>query len=296
MIYVPTAHVMNWGWMLDQAWAQLFDGRGDRFWASAHAHHKHKNMDVSRDSGLVHSVLSYGEPDWSWLAPQNDADIHAGIAKERMILGRFRRRWTLSRYCRAVLEQRGLSCEGVLRYPFIVKDAYISSRRHKQVVVPQRFSQEKLPIVVFHLAQRMRDWVFRFTCPRPWEEADPILRAWMTSAHTDGMTTLEFAYCPDRESFYRELSQASVCLSTSAYDTFGVAGFEAMSMGVPFVAPRMFAFPEFVPSECLYEPWSLDNMEWAIGNAAVKNYVETPWTLADSLDDIRRLIAVHSDL
>jgi glycosyltransferase involved in cell wall biosynthesis len=292
MIYVPTSHWMNWGWMLDKAWSPLFEGRGDRFWANAHAHHVDPSLDVSRDSGLAHSVLTYGEPDWSFLQPITREDVEREIAKEASVLGRFGKLWTLSHYCADVLASRGLKSEGVLRYPFAVRRRRTWKRRSRTVVVPQRFSIEKLNLVVFHLAKRMRNWSFLLTSPVPWPEADGILKAWIVAGAKEGLD-VRYAHCPDRTRFYEVMAKATVCLSTSAYDTFGVAGFEALSLGVPFVAPRMFAFPEFVPDDCLYEPWSLDAMEDAILQAAGKSHVEMPWSLRDSLDDVRQMIASH---
>lgn len=278
--FVPTGlDEDSWGWELDRTWAPLFNPQADRaFYADVFR--MPSDDEVGReDVGICHSVLLPGES-YAWrLAHLSAAEI---MTIEHETIRKFRRVYTLSKYFHNVLSSCGLkNVAGVIRYPPpVIEPAHEIQRR---VIIAQRLSEEKLPLLVLELARRMPDMAFVFVHAR---EPEGLYRIWIDSATPN----VSFQCFRSRAEYYRFLAQSGCGLVATVRDNFGVSGLECLAAGRPYVAPDAFAYRELVSdANCLYEPFSLSSMERAVRYASsLTKGCGLPWSRSDAVAHLTR--------
>jgi glycosyltransferase involved in cell wall biosynthesis len=283
--YVPVGRGEgSWGYELDRALARHFDpGARPAFHADVFASLEYAEPPGPGDAGICHSLAMPGEPHLSGLL--KDGRPRALRDAELAWLSKFDSIFTLSAYFRGILERHDVTnVKGVLKYPTpaVRRSREIFSR----VVVSQRFSPEKAPLLVLELAGRMPDVAFTFTSPAP---PSGILASWLELA-ADNVATKCF---PRKRDYYEYLGASQCGFVATLRDNFGVSGLDCLAAGRPYIAPDLFAYRELVTDpECLYEPFCLHDMERAVRHAlAVEGDVEPPWTHEAAIDHLHRMLA-----
>jgi hypothetical protein len=273
----------SWGYELDRALARHFDpGARHAFHADVFSSLECAQPPGPGDAGICHSLAMPGEPHLSGLL--KDRRPRALRDAELAWLSKFDSIFTLSAYFRAVLEGHDVTnVKGVLKYP--TPAVRRSPEIYPRVVVSQRFSPEKAPLLVLELAGRMPDVAFTFTSPAP---PSGILASWLELA-ADNVA----AKCFPRKRDYYEYLGASQCgFVATLRDNFGVSGLDCLAAGRPYIAPDLFAYRELVAdAECLYEPFCLHDMERAVRHGlAVEGHVDPPWTHEAAIEHLQRML------
>ncbi len=283
--YMPTGQDEgNWGWVMDNTWGPLCSSTSPRrFWADAHmALHNAKREELSNDYALAHSFLRPGEHDCRGL----DSWIDGKQLQEEELewFRAFQGVFVFSDWMAENLEERGVTVLGKIKYPTPIQHI---ERAHRQrlekptVVIGQRFHPEKFPLWVMELAKRMPDVDFVWTRSRG-DRPDGVWGLWLDMAPAN----FSFRVLDSKQAFL-DLTSRSLCgLVSGVGDTFGVSGVETLAMGVPYVAPNLIAFPEYVPAELLYKPFCLEDAERAIRSCS--DYVVEkgyPWTRKEAVQD-----------
>jgi len=62
------------------------------------------------------------------------------------------------------------------------------------------------------------------------------------------------------EDFYRYLSEASVVVIRGLADTLNLVAVEAVYLGIPVVAPDIAPYFEYLPDDCLYKAFDIDEL------------------------------------
>jgi glycosyltransferase involved in cell wall biosynthesis len=283
--YVPVGRGEgSWGYELDRALARHFDTSARRaFHADVFSSLECAEPPGRGDAGICHSLAMPGEPHLTG-GLLKDGRARALREAELAWLSKFDSIFTLSAYFRGILERHDVTnVKGVLKYP---TPAVRRSREiFPRVVVSQRFSPEKAPLLVLELAGRMPDVAFTFTSPVP---PSGILASWLELA-ADNVAAECF---PHRGDYYEYLGASQCGLVATLRDNFGVSGLDCLAAGRPYIAPDLFAYRELVADpECLYEPFCLHDMERAVRHAlAVEGDVEPPWTREAAIDHLHRML------
>src|SRR5215213_8688991 len=229
--YVPVGRGEgSWGYELDRALARHFDpGAGRAFHADVFASLEYAEPPGPGDAGICHSLAMPGEPHLTGLL--KDGRPRALRDTELAWLSKFDSIFTLSAYFRGILERHDVTnVKGVLKYP---TPAVRRSREiFPRVVVSQRFSPEKAPLLVLELAGRMPDVAFTFTFPAP---PTGILASWLELA-ADNVA----ARCFPRKRDYYEYLGASQCgFVATLRGSFLVAGLGCPRAGSQYHTPAV---------------------------------------------------------
>jgi hypothetical protein len=280
--YVPTGQGEGgWGWHLDACWAPLFDpGASRAFYADVYACIGQPKPGPE-DVGVVHSFAVPGES-YLWRFGDAGGDEVRGLLFD--LVSSFRSVFALSDFFATALRAEGVTnVAGTLRYPpLAARPPAASSGR---VVIAQRLSEEKLPLVVLQLARATPDIEFVFVSAEPPQGA---YRLWLELAPRN----VSFRSFPRRDDYLDYLSRAGCGFVATACDNFGVAALECLALGKPYVAPRWFAYPEFIRDpRLLYEPYAIADMQRALRYALQRSAaVASPWTLEDSVQTLARAL------
>jgi len=254
--YMPTGHKQgDWGYVMDKLWAPYFGGRTGRFWAASGM--APVGEDVSEDYAVVHS--DHGVLGDCGMTVYTTEELRGVRAVEFTQLRQFKGLFTLSEYYANRLRTRLGLCNvlGVLPYPVMPGLAPTSFVQRNRVAVNQRMSEEKAPLLVMRLAERLPEYQFVFTgASRPSGGYKELYASMLEVAPPN----VSFKELPTKGAYYEFLAASSCGLSTTFQDNFGVAAVETQMCGRPYVAPRMFAFPEMVPKKWMYEPWALNQI------------------------------------
>lgn len=312
LVYIPTKHDQsNWGYELDRLWSSHFIGKkgSPHFWADSNlvpsktpfsypscivgntkiSQAFPNGIDISNDVALVHSILLPGEVDWEGVI-EHRTDLEVVIQEEFEFLKSFGVIFTLSNYFKDILEARGLEVAGVLKYPIIPNYEYAYSYPHPEiprVVVNQRMSEEKYPLMVMQVAEMMPEVQFVFTGSKP---LHPKYKGWLLSIPSKNVS---YKICPTKDDLRRIIRESSCAFLVTGRDNFGVSGLEVLSQGRPYVAPNAFAFPEYIPSEFLYTPYSLEDMVECVYHAIEIGISRAPWDLKESIQSLRAILSVY---
>lgn len=276
----------NWGYELNRLWCPRFCGTEDspRFWADTQSaglrpHGDHDAVTVSRDFGLVHSVLLPGEVDWEALEGTLISPQEA-VEQEIRSLRRFKALFVLSNYFKECLAEKGIKTVGILKYPLVERENIPPLPKKPRVLISQRFSEEKFPLLVMRVAEQMPDVDFVFTGPRI--PAKKYL-GWLCSSK---YRNVSFVQCPSKADVRRQLGLSSCSLIISGQDNFGVAAAEALANRRAVVAPNKFAFPEFIDKRWLYHPYDLEDIDRCIRIALASHCPKAPWSLQESFESL----------
>jgi glycosyltransferase involved in cell wall biosynthesis len=271
----------SWGHELDRRWAPLFDPAAPRAFYADVLSVIGRPPPGPEDAGLCHSIALPGES-YTWrLAHLPTPEI---VAHEKTAISGFQRVYALSRYFLATLRERGIAnAAGVLLYP--TPPAPRAARVARRAIVAQRFSEEKMPALVIELARRMPDVDFVFTSAEP---PEGLYRVWLDLAPANVSVR-----CFPRKVDYYEFVAGSGCgFVATLRDNFGVSALDCLAAGRPYVAPDLFAYPEIVQDRaCLYEPFSLRDMERAIRHALSRtDPAEPPWTAEEAARHLEEML------
>lgn len=281
--YIPTdLDEGSWGHELDRSWGPLFNPRAQRAFHADVFRVIGRDPPGPDDAGLCHSLAMPGES-YAWRFAHLPAGEILGL--ETTAIASFCRVFTLSEYFRGVLMEHGLrNVAGVLLYP--TPRIRPTDGVERRVVVAQRFSEEKMPLLVLALARRMPDVEFVFVHAH---EPEGLYRIWLDLA---GRNT-SFRSFPSKTEYYQFLARSACGLVATFRDNFGVSALDCLAAGRPYVAPDGFAYRELIEDRlCLYEPYSLSDMERAVRHAlAIPGHVRPPWTHEQALRQIARVLA-----
>ena len=275
--YVPTGQLeSSWGYHLDCAWSGLFDPNASAAFYGDIFTSTFKGVVGPHDLGICHSVMLPGE---AYALRFSGIPVIEAKSLEASIVRSFRHVFTLSSYFQDLLRSHGFqNVKGPLLYPPpLLKRKKPQKSSRKQVVIAQRFSEEKLPLLVMEVARNMPDINFIFV--HALEPREPYV-TWLQLASRNVSSQI----FPTRDQYTEFIANSDCGLVISARDNFGVSVLECLSLGVPCVAPRLFAFPELIKdSFCLYEPYSLIDVERAIRYALnCSGSARAPWTIEES--------------
>lgn len=112
-----------------------------------------------------------------------------------------------------------------------------------------------LPMRVHIVGQQFREQ------PAEFQEMDKLLQQW---SHSSGIGRGEFGYL-DEGKYRKLLAGCDVVLSTALHDFQGLAIQEACQSGCSPLAPNGLAYPEYLPSDCLYERGNNNTAETVAG-------------------------------
>jgi hypothetical protein len=177
---------------------------------------------------------------------------------------------------------------GVLKYPIITNyENAPPPPKSPRVVISQRFSEEKFPLIAMMVAELMPDVEFVFTRPDPL----PLKYAgWLATAPRQNV---KFELCPSKKELRKVIQESSCGFVVTGRDNFGVIGLEVLAQGRPFVAPKAFAFPEYVRPEFLYEPYCLKDIIKRIYRAIETGTAWAPWDLDESIQSLQAILSVY---
>ncbi|MGB4248119.1 MAG: DUF3524 domain-containing protein [Pseudohongiellaceae bacterium] len=128
------------------------------------------------------------------------------------------------------------------------------------IVWNHRHEFDKGPALLLAIVQELvtRDVHFRLhllgqrfrQSPAEFGELEALLAAHCAAT---GLTPGHSGFVQDRAQYRRIVSSADVVLSTALHDFQGLSILEATALGCTPLAPARLVYPEYLPSECLYQ-------------------------------------------
>lgn len=129
-----------------------------------------------------------------------------------------------------------------------------------EIVWNHRWEYDKGPVLLLAIAQELIDRALPFrmhllgqrfrSAPPEFEHLQSLLDRHY--AHS-GIAAGRSGFVEHREDYYECLRGADVVLSTAFHDFQGLSLLEACALGCAPLAPRRLVYPEYLPSECLFE-------------------------------------------
>jgi hypothetical protein len=155
---------------------------------------------------------------------------------------------------------------------------YTCEKDDRLIVFNQRLSLEKNPTLICLLTEELVDRGYRVEVLQgDLTDHDGALGSYRTALRRAGAEVR----IVNKESYWHILGRAKVVVHCSAFDSFSVAGAEAVTLGAELVAPRSMCYPEIFPHARLYEPYLVDQIIQMVVDASAASskteYTASAW-------------------